>query len=265
MGCGGGRHQILDQTFKTGGFRINSEVNLHVDPGPGALLLTTQLGLDPMDLDAIFVSHSHTDHRSDTEVLMEAVKRKSPSGGRFIGSESAVNGAEGLSPAVSKHHQRKIGEIVSLKSGDSFEFEGLKLEATPTKHSDPTTIGFMLHTESGTVGYTSDTEYFDELIEAFEGCDVLMANITRPGDKRIRGHLCSQDLIELLDAVEPSISVILHMGMLFLRNSPERESQRIMEATGVRTIPGYVGTKIEMDGEISVGKVSRQKGIGEFS
>lgn len=40
LGCGGGRHQTLDQTFRTGGFRIHSGFKLHVDPGPGALLLT---------------------------------------------------------------------------------------------------------------------------------------------------------------------------------------------------------------------------------
>ncbi len=266
LGCGGGRHQTLDQTFKTGGFRIRTEeVNMHVDPGPGALLLSKKLGLDPEDLDAVFVSHSHLDHSTDAEVLVAAANQDDSGKGRYIGNESAVGGFEDLSPAVSEHHMKKTGEVVSLSPGDTVSFGDVTLEATPTVHTDPTCIGLKVHTDSGTIGYTSDTEYFEELPESFEGSRVLMANVTRPDSYRIDNHLCTDDLVEILKEVEPDLSVILHMGMLFLRNTPTDESDHVEDETGVRTVPGMFGTKLDIDeDEIKVGRKSIQADFGAF-
>ncbi len=203
LGCGGGRHQTLDQSFRTGGFRIHGKIDLHVDPGPGALLLTNELGLDPLDLNGVAVSHAHPDHYTDAEVLVEGMSRGSSDGGRFVGSRSAIEGTEELGPAISKYHKRKAGKVISLEPEESFEDDDIKLEATPTKHSDPTGFGLKIHTDQGIIGYTGDTQYFEELPEFFTDSRVLIANVTRPGNKRIEKHLCIEDLVEILKVVEP--------------------------------------------------------------
>lgn len=265
LGCGGGRVQTIDQTFGTGGFRIHDNFRIHVDPGPGALLLTKQLGLDAMDLDAVFVSHSHPDHYADAEVLIEAMGRGKASDGRFIGSYSTINGEGDLGTVISNYHKNKAGEVVSMRPGDSFQKNDLEIEATQTEHSDPMGIGFKIYTNSGLLGYTGDTEYFDNLLDIFEDARVLMANVTRPGDRRIDGHLCSDDLIKILNEIKPELSVLLHMGMLFLRNTPEKEASYIEDKTGVRTIPGYVGTRVEINEEISFARNQEQAKLEDFS
>lgn len=265
LGCGGGRHQTIDQSFRTGGIRIHSGANIHLDPGPGALLLTNQLGLDPLDLDGVVVSHSHPDHYADAGVLVEAMARGNSTGGRFVGNKSAIYGTEELGPAISEYYKRKVGEVVFLEPGKTHDIESLTLEATPTKHSDSTGIGLKIQTDGGLVGYTGDTQYFNGLPEIFEDCRILFANVTRPGGKRIRGHLCSQDLEKILEIVEPDIAVMLHMGMLFLKHPPKKEAARIEDQTGVRTIPGFVGTKIKMEGEVKVEREYDQTGLGKFS
>lgn len=265
LGCGGGRHQTLEQSFRTGGFRIHDDLNIHVDPGPGALLLTRVLDMSALDLDEVIVTHCHTDHYTDAEVLVEAMARGSPEGGRFIGSESVVEGFEEFGPAISRYHRRKAGEVVNLEAGDTFEHDGLELEATRTEHGDPSGFGLKVHAEGGTIGYTGDTEYFEELPDIFSDARVLIANVTRPGDRRIRGHLCIEDLVRLLEEVRPEASVILHMGMLFLRNSPGEQASRVEERTGVRTVPGFVGTEVEMDGEVGISRRTKQTGIEGFS
>lgn len=265
LGCGGGRIQTIDQTFRTGGFRIHDDFKMHVDPGPGALLLTKQLGLDALDLDAVFVSHSHPDHYADAEVLIEAMSREEDSHGIFIGSRSTINGEGDLGPVISNYHRNKAGEVELMEPEESFQSNNLEIEATPTEHSDSTGIGFKIYTDSGVLGYTSDTEYFDNLPDIFGDARVLMVNVTRPGDRRIDGHLCSDDLIKILDEVKPDLSVLLHMGMLFLRNSPRKEASYIEDKTGVRTIPGYVGTRIEVDEEIQLTDNQEQIKLDDFS
>lgn len=266
LGCGGGRHQTIDQTFRTGGFRIHDQMNFHVDPGPGTLLLTNQLQLDPLDIDGVFISHSHPDHYADAEVLVEAIERNKSGKGRLLGSRSVIEGFEELGPVVSKYHQNKVGEVVSMGQGESFEFEGLKFESTPTRHSDPTGIGLKIHTSSGIIGYTGDTQYFEELPEVFKKSRVLIANVTRPDSKRIKGHLCTEDLIKILKEVNPDVAVIVHMGMLFLRNSPKGDAARVERRTGTTTVPGFVGTRIELDeGGVRVERPSEQAKISKFS
>ncbi len=266
MGCGGGRHQTLDQTFKTGGFLINAEKNIHVDPGPGALLLTKQLGLDPLDLDAVFVSHSHTDHQSDAQVMVEATNREPQGKGRFIGSESAINGTDQLTPAISKNHKQKIGESIPLKPGEKYKLNNIEFQATRTKHGDPTGIGVKIKTNQGTIGYTSDTEYFEELPQEFKNSRILIANVTRPGNKRIDGHLCSDDLIKMLEIVEPELAMISHMGMLFLRDTPTDQAKYVEQETGVKTIPALLGTKLEISsGGIEIGKITRHTDLDRYS
>ncbi|MBP9967914.1 MAG: MBL fold metallo-hydrolase, partial [Methanobrevibacter sp.] len=77
LGTGGGRFSAISQRRMTGGFRIDNlnGKNYHVDPGPGALVRTYQFGFDPRNLDGVFVSHAHTDHYNDAEILIEAMTR----------------------------------------------------------------------------------------------------------------------------------------------------------------------------------------------
>lgn len=256
----------IDQIFKTGGFRIHGSVNMHVDPGPGALLLSHQHGLDPLNLDCIAVTHCHPDHYCDAEVLIEAMTdHMTKKRGVLIGSESVLKGSGKFGPAVSRYHLEKPAEVVCMKSGSNYELNGIKLEATPTQHSDSTAFGLKIHSRDGIISYTDDTQYFDELARHFKGSRVLIANVTRPLAMRIKWHLCSDDLISLLKQVKPEVAVMVHMGMLFLKHRPEREAARIKAETGVETVPGYAGLRITVDKEITVRRPLKQPSLEAFA
>ena len=76
LGTGGGRFATITQKRRTGGMRIISDrdkVNIHIDPGPGALIYSLEMGLDPRKIRALLVSHSHLDHVNDAELFIEAM------------------------------------------------------------------------------------------------------------------------------------------------------------------------------------------------
>ncbi|KUO40471.1 MAG: hypothetical protein AVW06_02375 [Hadesarchaea archaeon DG-33-1] len=265
LGCGGGRYQTIDQHFKTGGFRLHGQAKIHVDPGPGALLLTHQYGLDPLDLGCIVATHCHPDHYADAEVLIEAMtQHMTKKRGVLIGSPSVLRGKARFGPAISKYHQSRVAEIVTFQPGATYELGDLKLEATPTQHSEPTTFGLKFRSRAGTIGYTNDTQYFDGLAKHFKGVRVLIANITRPLGMRIQWHLCSDDFIAILKQVRPELAVMVHMGMLFLRHHPEKEAARIKSETGVKTLPGYAGLRVNIDEEIKVKRPAKQPSLEAF-
>ncbi|MGQ9788776.1 MAG: MBL fold metallo-hydrolase [Candidatus Hadarchaeaceae archaeon] len=253
LGSGGGRFQMVGQYFKTGGFRIHAGVKVHVDPDPGALLLSHQYGLNPLDLDGIVVTHCHPDHYTDTEVLIEAMtKHSTKKRGALICSRSVINGVENYGPAVSRYHQRKPEKLVILTPGENFQLNDLKIEAVSAKHSDPTTFGLLIHTDDGKIGYTSDTQYFEGIAKHYDGVRVLIANVTRPLSIRIPWHLCSEDLIKILTELKPELAVMIHMGMMFLKHEPQSEAAKIKSETNVETIPGEAGLRLDLGNKIKI-------------
>jgi phosphoribosyl 1,2-cyclic phosphodiesterase len=233
----------------TGGFRIDDidGKNIHVDPGPGALVRTYQFGLSPMKLNMLLVSHSHTDHYTDAEVLLEAMTRgMTRRKGTVIGSRSVIEGYDRWGPCISKYHLSKP-EVIVMEKGDHHKFDKLNITATETVHGDPKAVGFKLAYDNFTISYTSDTEYFPELYKHHKGADVLIASVIRAGSDRIRGHMSVDDFEVLVSEVSPKLAIMTHLGMKFIMDYPEREAQRVSKNTGIKTIAARDGMRIDLD------------------
>lgn len=244
LGTGGGRVNLLKQFRGTGGFRINTSINMHVDPGPGALLRSLEYKQDPMNLDALFVSHAHIDHSNDANLLIEAMsdfalKKK----GVLLASKSVIKGDGGFEPVISKYHLSKVAKAVVMKPGDEFSLKGVKITATKSKHDDKTSIGFLMKTEGKLIGYTNDTEYFKELGKIYKGCDYLILNNLKPKLDGIPDHLSSEDTIKILKEAKPKKAILSHLGANFLKHPAEVEAQMIQDETGVKTIAARDGMK----------------------
>lgn len=253
LGTGGGRHATIYQARSTGGFVLDDDVRIHVDPGPGALVNMNVLGMDPYDTDAILISHCHPDHYSDAEVLIEGMcdagyeKR-----GTVVGSISVLNGDEGIGPCISPYHQRLASNYIAAKAGDEFTLNGLHIIATRSDHGDPTCIGFKFHTEHGTVSYVSDTQYSDEIAEQHVGSRVLILPITTPDNRRIRFHMCVDDAIPFIQKVRPEITVFVHMGIHVIKSFPEQHAARIADATGTWVVAAEDRMVMDIEKEIKL-------------
>lgn len=233
----------------TGGFRIDgiNGKNLHLDPGPGALVRSYQFGVNPLKLHGILVSHSHTDHYSDAEVLIEAMTRgMTRKKGLVIGSQSVIKGYQRWGPCISEYHLSK-SQVEAMEAGDKLRVGDIQITATPTRHGDPKNIGFRLEWDGFTLSYTSDTAYFPELHQYHQKADVLIASVIRPGNEKIRGHLCADEFQELLEETSPKLAIMTHLGMKFITDHPREEAAKITEETGVETIAAQDGMIIDLD------------------
>lgn len=144
LGTGGGRFATITQRRMTGGFRIDDfdDKSFHIDPGPGALVRSFQFGLSPSILDGVFISHAHTDHYTDGEVLIEAMTRgMTKENGIIIGSRSVFDGYKQWGPSVSKYHTGKSEKLV-LGPNKSKIIENLKIKGTKTIHGILLVLGF---------------------------------------------------------------------------------------------------------------------------
>jgi len=249
LGTGGGRFSAINQRRMTGGFRIENlgGKNYHIDPGPGALVRTYQFGLDPRNLDGVFISHAHTDHYNDAEILIEAMtKGMTQYTGYIFGSKSVLDGYEQWGPCISKYHQSK-SKVIKLEKNDIAKFRRYSIKATPTLHGDPVGIGFQIDYNGFKISYTSDTGYCSDLSEAHEGADILISSVLRPGKKSIDGHLSSSMFIKLLKEIKPKLAIMTHLGLKMISSNPIREAKRITRLTNVKTLAAFDGMSLDIN------------------
>jgi phosphoribosyl 1,2-cyclic phosphodiesterase len=239
----------ITQRRMTGGLRIDKidGKNIHIDPGPGALVRTYQFGLTPLKLDAVMVSHSHTDHYTDAEVLIEAMtKGMTRKKGTVVGSKSVIEGYKQWGPCISKYHLSKP-DISILGVNETTKLGKIKIKGTKTIHGDPTAVGFNLNVKNFSISYTADTEYFEDLHKYHSGADVLIASVIRPRNEKIRGHMSTHDFAKLVDEVSPRLAIMTHLGMKMVVNDAKKEADSVKEQTGVNTFAAYDGMKINLD------------------
>jgi phosphoribosyl 1,2-cyclic phosphodiesterase len=258
LGTGGGRFATVTQERATGGIYLEDGVSLHIDPGPGSLVMMRRAKLDPMRTDGILISHCHPDHYTDAEVLLEAMTNGTHTKrGYLAASKSVLEGTGTIGPAISAYHQGAVDEVRMLVPGDEMEIGHIKVLATPADHSDPTTVGFRITTTNGDVGYVPDTFLHDDVIEANKGVRVLVVPLTRPLRARIDHHLCTEDAAVLIEGVQPEVAVLNHLGLKILREDPNMQAEWITKKSGVPTVLGEDLMRIRLAERVGI------KGPGE--
>ena len=205
------------------------------------------LKINPLDTNILFVSHDHPDHYTDAEIIVEAMTRgMTKRRGHIVSSVSVLEGFGKYENAISKYHQSMCEGVHILNPGESVSLYDVELTGTRTKHGDPFGIGLRVSTYNGDIGYTGDTEKIDSLSQDFDGVRVLVANVMRERGRRIRGHLCSDDLIDLLESMnnKPELVIMNHMGLKM--TNVIGECRYILDRTGVKTIAGKIGLKVSL-------------------
>lgn len=252
LGSGGGRFMTITQKRGTGGFYIEDKIKIHVDPGPGAHLRSIQNKLDPRKTEAILISHCHTDHFNDFPVMVESMtdgmlKKE----GYVVGSRSVIEGRDEFASIVFPYHRKNLKGVLSLSPGEKIEIKGQEIQALETKHSDPFAIGFKIYTKFGPITYTSDTEYFKDMVDQYLNSRILIINVTRPNADRIPFHLTTEDAIKIIKKVNPEVVVITHIGYKMHLKGAEDERKYIEKSCGIKTLIADDGLKIYMGEQIS--------------
>ncbi len=269
LGTGGGRFATLTQKRRTAGIRIIGEdLNLHLDPGPGALVYSISEGLDPQKLNAVFVSHCHPDHYTDAEVLIEAMTRgMTKKRGVLAASKSVLKGSSVCEPSISKYHQQMPEKVVEAVPNLKFQVANLGVSVTEARHTDPDAVGFRFETkEYGGFAYTSDTEYFEGIGKYYQGVRLLLLCVMRPAGKPWEGHMTTEDAIKIVEEARPEMAVLTHLGMQMIFQGPIREAKLIEEKTGTPTVAAIDGMRIIFGEQIQVETKPKrvQQGLNQF-
>jgi phosphoribosyl 1,2-cyclic phosphodiesterase len=268
LGTGGGRFATITQKRRSAGIRIiGDSLNLHLDPGPGALVHSINEGLDPQKLNAVFVSHCHPDHYTDAEVLIEAMTRgMTKKRGVLAAAKSVLSGSSSCEPSISKYHQQMPQQKIEAVPNMKFQVDNVNVLVTEARHTDPDAVGFRFETAGfGDFAYTSDTEYFGGIGRYYEDVRLLILCVMRPAGKPWKGHMTTNDAIKIVEETRPEQAVLTHLGMQMIFKGPASEAKLIKEKTGVPTVAAVDGMQINFGETINVqvGRKTRE-GLNKF-
>jgi len=267
LGTGGGRFATITQKRRTGGIRILYEkLNVHLDPGPGALVYSLEAGLDPQKINGLLISHCHPDHYNDAEVFIEAMTRGTTrKRGVLAAAHSVLFGGSTCEPSVSRYHQKMPATLIDVKPGTAFNLDKIRVMAAKAKHTDPDAVGFRFETPNfGDFAYTSDSEYFEGIGKPYNGVRLLLLCVMRPAGSPWKGHMTTDDAVKIIDEAKPEMAVLTHFGMKMIFKGPASEAKIIQQKTGVPTAAASDGMHILVGEEITLHTTRKQRGLNEF-
>jgi phosphoribosyl 1,2-cyclic phosphodiesterase len=237
LGTGGARFVVAKQIRASGGMWMRfGTTQVHVDPGPGALVraLGTLPPQRPAELDAIVLSHKHLDHAGDVNAMIEAMAQGGwkPRGAIFA-PRDAWDGDSILLPYARRFVPRH--EIVE-EHGGPYAINDVEVRAS-IRHRHPVeTYGLHFRYEGKTLSYLPCTRYFDELIDDYRAHapDVLVINVLRYADTLDVDHLTFAEARRVIGGIRPRAAIMTHFGTKMLERDPRRLAYELEDELGLK-------------------------------
>lgn len=248
LGTAGARFVMTKQVRASGGIWLSIDgTNLHIDPGPGALVkaLSSKPKLDPSTLFGIILTHKHLDHSNDVNVMIEAMTE---GGHTKKGTLFAPTDALETDPVVFRYVREYLEKIEILKAGKSYEIGELKF-STPVRHKHPVeTYGLIFHYNRKKICFIVDTLYFDKLADYYRGDVVIIycMRVSAP-DKYEVDHLNLEDTKILIKETKPKVAVLTHFGMSMIKAKPWEVAASLEKELKTKVMAASDGMTIDLD------------------
>ncbi len=241
-------------------FRFDGDgptTQVHVDPGPGALVRATSAvpPCEPAHLDALILSHKHLDHSGDVNVMIEAMttggwRRR----GMLLAPRDAFEGEPVILPYAAKfvptHHYLE-------PHGGPYAINDVAVSTSLRHEHGVETYGLHFTHRGSTISYLPCGRYFDGLAEdyAAHSPDVLIVNVLRYRDEHKVDHLNFDEARHVFEIVRPKVGVMTHFGTKMLEARPERLARELEDALGMRVFAAQDGWTLDATTEIEAARV----------
>ena len=208
---------------------FNETTSLLIDAGISAKRICDglrQLGLEPAQLDAICITHSHSDHISGLRVLLKRVT-------------CPVYATEATGAVIARQVEGAAERLHTLQPQEPVCFGSLKVQAFSTPHDAPGSVGYTVSDGERKCSVVTDLGFVTEevrqsiygsqlaLVEANHDVDWLKSGAYPPYLKRRilgdGGHLSNEDSGELC-------CELAEHGTQYARAGPQRSLRHAVPA-----------------------------------
>jgi phosphoribosyl 1,2-cyclic phosphodiesterase len=254
LGTGGARFVVARQFRASGGMWMRfGATQLHVDPGPGALVraLESVPPCEPRELDAIVLSHKHLDHSNDVNAMIEAM---TAGGFRPRGALLAPRDAFEGDPVILPYAARFVPvRHVLVERGGPYRVGDVEIRASVRHRHAVDTFGLHLRWRDLTISYLPCGRFFDGLVEdyAAHAPDVLVLNVLFYRESLRADHLTLDDARALIAGIRPRVAVLTHFGTKMLERDPPTLARVLEDELGIRVHAAYDGWTLDATNEVA--------------
>ncbi|MDA3937615.1 MAG: MBL fold metallo-hydrolase [Actinomycetota bacterium] len=189
------------------------DTNVLLDCGNGALANLAHV-IDPIELDAVFITHEHPDHFLDVYALW-AMLNYAPQGPAgpidLIVPAGLGDTMKGLLGDRGRSDFDAAFRVRALVPGETIQVGRLAITPHQVEHTD---ASFALAVQGATsrMCYTSDTAATDPVRQAAQGCDLLLAEATLPEEYAGRApHMTARQAAEIARDAGAGQLVLTHI------------------------------------------------------
>ena len=168
---------------------------------------------DPLDLDAIWISHLHGDHFLGLPQLLlrfsEHARIKPLQISGVCGASSAVKQAMELAYPGKWDRLGFEIEFTEASSRDTFQLAGMQARAVPMEHP-VSSLGIKLHAENKSLFYTGDGRLEKNFWPVLDGCDLAICEaFALEGD--MPGHSSVSRVLSMAGLAGVRQTALVHM------------------------------------------------------
>jgi phosphoribosyl 1,2-cyclic phosphodiesterase len=263
LGTGGARFVVARQIRASGGMwlRFSGDgaesgqgvTQMHVDPGPGALVRAMSVvpPCEPAELDALLLSHKHLDHSGDINVMIEAMtqggwRRR----GALLAPRDAFEGEAVIFPYAARFVETRH---VVEEHGGPYRINDVEVRSSIRHIHGVETFGYHFTHRGTTVSYLPCGRFFDGLAEDYASYrpDVLIVNVLRYRDSMKVDHLCFDEAKYIFSTVRPRVGIMTHFSTKMLEQRPERLARELEDELGIRMFAARDGWLLDATTEIA--------------
>lgn len=250
LGTAGARFVVARQLRSSAGLYLEvMDQRIIIDPGPGTLVRLNQVKpkIDVEKIDAIILTHGHIDHANDVNILIDAMtqgglKRR----GWLFAPRECLEGERAI---VFNYLREYLEKIISLEPQREYSLGNLTWR-TSIRHLHPVeTYGLIFEIKGKKLAIVSDTKFFPELIDCYQGAYWLILNVVRdtPFEDPTIQHLVLDDARTLIREIKPKIAILTHFGMSMLRAKPWELAQKLEKELGQKIMAASDGLTLSLE------------------
>ena len=188
----------------------HGDTTLLVDCGSGVTQRMAQAGISGRDVDAVLLTHMHSDHIIDLfQLVISSWHQGRDRPQRVFGPPGTYRYVDGLVSLWQAEMEQRIAherrpsalalqtEVTEIRPGETVEFGAMRVRAVEVDHQPVRhAYGFVFESDAAKLAISGDTRPCDALVEAARDADLLLHEVFVHREMRIVEGVRTAETVE---------------------------------------------------------------------